>query len=153
MKKWIMMLCLAVGMSMIISACGGSNSDGGSSGGSDSGASASTGETKSFTIKATNWAFEPTEIRVSKGDTVEIKLVNEEGYHEVEIKGYGKTIKGDRDDHVHGRQNGRIRIHLFHLLRHRPRRHDRQADCRIKLNRKFHPMTGGCIPCGMCPSV
>ena len=96
MKKWILMLCLAVGMSMIISACGGSKSDGGSSGGSDSGASASTGETKSFTIKATNWAFEPTEIRVSKGDTVEIKLVNEEGYHEVEIKGYGKTIKGDQ---------------------------------------------------------
>jgi cytochrome c oxidase subunit 2 len=88
-----MMLCLVVGASMIITACGGGNSNSGS--GSDSGQSASTGETKSFTIKATNWAFEPTEIRVSKGDTVEIKLVNEEGYHEVEIKGYGKTIKGD----------------------------------------------------------
>jgi len=93
MRKWLMMLCLVVGASMIITACGGGNSNSGS--GSDSGQSASTGETKSFTIKATNWAFEPTEIRVSKGDTVEIKLVNEEGYHEVEIKGYGKTIKGD----------------------------------------------------------
>ena len=94
MRKWLMMLCLVVGASMIITACGGGNSNSGS--GSDSGQSASTGETKSFTIKATNWAFEPTEIRVSKGDTVEIKLVNEEGYHEVEIKGYGKTIKGDQ---------------------------------------------------------
>ena len=93
MRKWLMMLCLVVGASMIITACGGGNSNSGS--GSDSGQSASTGETKSFTIKATNWSFEPTEIRVSKGDTVEIKLVNEEGYHEVEIKGYGKTIKGD----------------------------------------------------------
>jgi cytochrome c oxidase subunit 2 len=94
MKKWLMMLCLVVGASMIISACGGGSSDSGA--GSDSGQSASTGETKSFTIKATNWAFEPAEIRVNKGDTVEIKLVNEEGYHEVEIKGYGKTIKGDQ---------------------------------------------------------
>jgi cytochrome c oxidase subunit 2 len=96
MKKWILTLGLVVGASMIISACGGGNSDsGGSNGGSGSGTeqSASTGETKSFTIKATNWAFEPTEIRVNKGDTVEIKLVNEDGYHEVEIKGYGKTIK------------------------------------------------------------
>jgi len=94
MKKWIKLLCLAVGVSMILSACGGGNSGSGS-GGSDSGQSASTGETKSFTIKATNWAFDPTEIRVSKGDTVEIKLVNEEGFHEVEIKGYGKKIKAD----------------------------------------------------------
>jgi len=95
MKKWILTLCLAVGVSMIVSACGGGNSNnGGNSSGSE--ASASTGEKKSFTIKATNWAFEPTEIRVNQGDTVEIKLVNEEGYHEVEIKGYGKTIKGDQ---------------------------------------------------------
>jgi len=97
MKKWLMMLCLVVGASMIISACGGGKSDnGGGSGGSGSEQTASTGETKSFTIKATNWAFDPAEIRVNKGDTVEIKLVNEEGYHEIEIKGYGKTIKGDQ---------------------------------------------------------
>jgi Heme/copper-type cytochrome/quinol oxidases, subunit 2 len=94
MKKWLMILCLAVGASMILTACGGGNSDkGGSGSGSDP--SASTGETKSFTINAKNWEFEPVEIRVNKGDTVEIKLVNDEGYHEVEIKGYGKTIKGD----------------------------------------------------------
>lgn len=98
MKKWLKMLGLAVGVSMIISACGGNSDNTGSnsgSGNSGSGQSASTGETKSFEIKAKNWAFEPTEIRVNKGDTVEIKLVNEEGMHEVEIKGYGKTIKGD----------------------------------------------------------
>jgi len=97
MKKWLKMLGLAVGVSMIISACGGGNSDNtgsnSGSGNSGSGQSASTGETKSFEIKAKNWAFEPTEIRVNKGDTVEIKLVNEEGMHEVEIKGYGKKIK------------------------------------------------------------
>ena len=97
MRKWLLMLCLVVGVSMIISACGGgnNNSGGGSNSGSGSETSVSTGETKSFTIKATNWAFEPAEIRVNKGDTVEIKLVNEEGFHEVEIKGYGKTIKAD----------------------------------------------------------
>jgi cytochrome c oxidase subunit 2 len=94
MKKWIKLLCLAVGVSMIISACGGGKSNNGG-GSSDSGPSASTGETKSFTINAKNWSFDPGEIRVSKGDTVEIKLVNDEGFHEVEIKGYGKTIKGD----------------------------------------------------------
>ncbi|AGA57363.1 heme/copper-type cytochrome/quinol oxidases, subunit 2 [Thermobacillus composti KWC4] len=102
MKKWLKMLCLAVGVSMIISACGGGNSDNAGSSNSGSGnsssgseQSASSGETKSFEIKAKNWAFEPTEIRVNKGDTVEIKLVNEEGFHEVEIKGYGKKIKAD----------------------------------------------------------
>jgi len=98
MKKWLKMLGLAVGVSMIISACGGNSDNTGSnsgSGNSGSGQSASTGETKSFEIKAKNWAFEPTEIRVNKGDTVEIKLVNEEGFHEVEIKGYGKKIKAD----------------------------------------------------------
>lgn len=96
MKKWLKMLGLAVGVSMIISACGGNSDNAGSnsgSGNSGSGQSASTGETKSFTIKATNWDFEPKEIRVNKGDTVEIKLINEEGLHDILIKGYDKTIK------------------------------------------------------------
>lgn len=96
MKKWFLTLVLVVGASMIISACGGGKSDNsGGNGGSGSGTeqTASTGETKSFTIKATNWAFEPAEIRVNKGDTVEIKLVNEEGFHDILIKDYNVSIK------------------------------------------------------------
>ncbi|OUM94714.1 MAG: hypothetical protein A9Z00_14790 [Thermobacillus sp. ZCTH02-B1] len=96
MKKWMLTLCLAVCASMILTACGGGNDSKGGGNASGSDASASTGEKKTFTIKATNWNFEPAEIRVNQGDTVEIKLVNEEGYHEIEIKGYNKTIKGDQ---------------------------------------------------------
>lgn len=95
MKKWVLTLCLVIGAAMIVSACGGGSKDSGSSGGSNAGGeqAAATGETKSFTIKATNWDFEPKEIRVNKGDTVEIKLINEEGLHDILIKGYDKTIK------------------------------------------------------------
>lgn len=38
--------------------------------------------TKTFTVKASNFSFDVKEIKVSKGDTVKIVLINDEGFHD-----------------------------------------------------------------------
>jgi plastocyanin len=40
------------------------------------------GETKSFTVEAANFGYSVKEIKVKKGDTVKIKFVNKEGFHD-----------------------------------------------------------------------
>lgn len=37
---------------------------------------------KEFTVKASNFKYDVTEIKVKKGDTVRINFVNEEGFHD-----------------------------------------------------------------------
>lgn len=56
--------------------------------------SATTPETKEFTIKATNFEFDQKELTVNKGDTVKITLVNDSGMHGLEIPDYDVNVKG-----------------------------------------------------------
>lgn len=39
--------------------------------------------TKEFTVEGVNFAFSLTEIKVNEGDTVRIKLINKEGFHDL----------------------------------------------------------------------
>jgi cytochrome c oxidase subunit 2 len=48
---------------------------------------------KSFTITASNFKFSPSEIRVKKGDPVEITFVNQSGFHDLVIDGYNTRTK------------------------------------------------------------
>lgn len=68
----------------ILSACGGGGKSEGAS--SSSNSAAATGEVKEVTLTGTNFDWGPKEIRVKKGDTVKLTLVNKEGMHGVEIK-------------------------------------------------------------------
>lgn len=97
MRKFVLTLSLAAAVSMVLAACGGSANDGGNTA-TNAGAAtneSASGEVKAFTIDATNFAFEPTEIRVKKGDTVSITLKNSEGLHAVAFKGYNVEVKGN----------------------------------------------------------
>lgn len=82
MKRWLLLLCVAVVSVFVMAACGGE--------------AAGTGEVKEFTIDATNFDFDVKEIKVNKGDTVKVTLKNSQGVHAVEFKGYKKEVKGDQ---------------------------------------------------------
>ena len=94
MKKWLISIGLIFATVLIIAGCSGQNENGADGQGQES----TTGETKQFTIEATNFEFDLKEIKVNKGDTVKITLKNTQGLHGVEIKGYdveigdGKTV-------------------------------------------------------------
>jgi len=90
MKKRLLTISLLAATMVIAAACGG-----GGAGSGDSSASA-TGETKEFTINASNFEFDLKEITVNKGDTVKITLKNAEGLHAVMINGYKKEVKADQ---------------------------------------------------------
>jgi len=64
--------------------------------GGGSGSSAPQGEGTKIEINATNWDFEPKEIRVKQGETVTISLVNKEGLHNILVKGYNKKIEAGK---------------------------------------------------------
>lgn len=95
MKKWVLLMSLMLVAMIVVTACGG-KSDSGSDGGNGSNAGASTGEVKEFTIDATNFDFDLKEIKVNKGDTVKLKLVNSQGNHALMVEGYKKEVKGDQ---------------------------------------------------------
>lgn len=50
--------------------------------------------TKSFTIEASNFSFNPAAIQVNKGDKVSITLVNKNGFHDLVIDGYNVKTNG-----------------------------------------------------------
>lgn len=85
MKKWMLVICIALVAVIGLSACGSSKE----------GAGEASGEVKEFTIDATNFEFDLKEIKVNKGDTVKITLKNSEGMHAIQFKGYNKEVKGD----------------------------------------------------------
>lgn len=86
MKKWLVLISLLLVVGLV-SACG--SDDGGE-------AAAGTGETKEFTVKASNFEFDVKEIKVNKGDTVKITLVNEKGNHALKFNGYNKEVQGGK---------------------------------------------------------
>lgn len=83
---------LAAGV-LALAGCGGGGKE--QAAGSASPA-AGAGEGKAIEIKATNWAFDQKEIRVKQGETITISLTNEQGLHNILIKGYDKTIEAGK---------------------------------------------------------
>lgn len=53
------------------------------------------GEVKEIVVKATNFKFEPSEIRVKKGEKIKLTLQNDEGYHGVMIHELNLNIEGN----------------------------------------------------------
>ncbi|MFC4304922.1 cupredoxin domain-containing protein [Cohnella boryungensis] len=52
------------------------------------------------TIKATNWKFEPAEIKAKVGDTIKLTLKNEQGAHGIEIADLGVKLKNNESAEV-----------------------------------------------------
>ncbi|XID95674.1 cupredoxin domain-containing protein [Paenibacillaceae bacterium WGS1546] len=93
MKKWMGLGGLLLAAALVASGCGGG---GGKTESSPSpAAAAGGGETQSFTVEATNFKFEPGEIKVKQGDEVSITLKNAQGNHDLKIEGYDKVVKGN----------------------------------------------------------
>ncbi len=46
--------------------------------------------TKEFTVKASDFKFEPDNLAVNQGDTIKITVMNEQGYHNLFIEGYNQ---------------------------------------------------------------
>lgn len=59
-------------------------------------AAETTGPVKSFTVYASSSGYDLTEIKVKKGDTVQITLENTQGMHSLKIKGYNKEVRGGK---------------------------------------------------------
>ncbi len=82
MRRRILFLGLLFTAVLTLSACGQREE-----------AAPASGETKSFTIHASNYEFDVKEIKVKQGDTVKITLENTEGLHSVKFAGYDKEVK------------------------------------------------------------
>jgi len=85
MKKWLLFGAAALA-AMTIAACGSSTNSGGGSAKVESG-------DKAFTVKASNFEFDITEIRVKQGDKVKITFVNAAGVHGIGIPDLNIDIK------------------------------------------------------------
>jgi len=93
MKNWKIIAAVSV-IALSLMGCGSNNNN--NAAGSDSGAGAGntgSGEEKAITVDASNFLFEPEEIRVKKGDTVTITLANKEGNHGMAIPDLNVDIK------------------------------------------------------------
>ncbi len=55
--------------------------------------SVTAGAVKEFTVRGTNFAFDPSTITVNKGDKVKITFINSEGFHDFKIDDYGLASK------------------------------------------------------------
>lgn len=88
MKKWFLVISLILAFALVVSACGNSeeNAD----------EVSTTGEVKEFTINASNYEFDLQEMKVNKGDTVKVTLINTQGNHGVKFEGYNKEVQGNK---------------------------------------------------------
>lgn len=84
MKKKVWAVGLALTLAFALTACGGGKSEDKSA--------AATGEVKEITVNAKNFEFTPNEIKVKKGDTVKLTLVNESGMHGIEIPDFDLNL-------------------------------------------------------------
>ncbi len=91
MKKWIPSCALLIAAAFAATGCGGGKEA--SSAPPASGQAAAGGDAKTITIQATNFAFDQPEIRLKKGETVTIELVNKQGLHGIKIDGFDQEIK------------------------------------------------------------
>lgn len=58
-------------------------------GGGTTSLSNQSGPVKTFEISGRSYSFTPNEIKVKKGDNVKIIFTNTEGFHDLQIEGYG----------------------------------------------------------------
>ncbi|MWV45118.1 cytochrome C oxidase subunit II [Paenibacillus sp. HJL G12] len=93
MKKW-MTLGLTLLLVFALSACG-SKTNSNTSGNTSSSGGTSAGGTQEIKVTATNFQFEPAEIKVKKGDKVKITLENKEGAHGLEISDFNVNLQKD----------------------------------------------------------
>jgi cytochrome c oxidase subunit 2 len=89
-KKRMLAACLLAAGVMALAGCGGEKEKAAES------PAPSAGEGKSIEIKAKNWEFDQKEIRVKQGETITISLKNEQGIHNILIKGYEKQIEAGK---------------------------------------------------------
>jgi len=92
MKKWVALSAMLLAAMLIAAGCGGGKNDKAESSASPAAAG---GGSQAITIDATNFKFEPGEIKVKKGDEVSITLKNSQGNHALKIEGYNKEVKGN----------------------------------------------------------
>lgn len=69
------------------------NATGNQTANSTSNSTSEAGKTVEVTVKAANFAFNPTEIKVKKGDTVKITLSNKEGFHDWNLDEFNAATK------------------------------------------------------------
>ncbi|OXS58399.1 hypothetical protein B1A99_14415 [Cohnella sp. CIP 111063] len=69
------------------------------------------GATNEVTIKATNWKFEPAEIRVKAGDTLKLTLQNTQGAHGIEISDLNVTLKNNETKEIKLDEAGSYEFH------------------------------------------
>jgi len=99
-KSTLFFALITLAAVLALSACGSKNNDNAASSPSasaDASASASApaaaGETQEITVDATNFQFEPQEIKAKVGDTVKLTLKNVSGNHGLAIPDLGVKIK------------------------------------------------------------
>ena len=86
MKKWWGIAAVLL-LAAFLTACGGGDKDFGS-------ASSNVEPTQEITVKASNWKFDSDTYTIKAGEPVKVSLVNEEGFHGIEIVGVGKVQAG-----------------------------------------------------------
>lgn len=92
MKKW-MTLGLTLMLVFVLSACGSKTNNNTSN--ESAGGTTGAGGTQDIKVTATNFQFQPAEIKVKKGDKVKITLVNKEGAHGLEIPDFKVNLQKD----------------------------------------------------------
>jgi len=69
------------------------------------------GTVHEVTIKASNWKFEPEEIRVKAGDTLKLTLQNTQGAHGIGIGDLNVTLKNNETKEIKLDQAGSYEFH------------------------------------------
>jgi len=93
MKKWVALSGLLLAAMLVAAGCGGGGDKKESS--PSQAAAGGSGAEQAITIDATNFKFDPGEIKVKQGDEVSITLKNSQGNHALKIEGYDKEVKGN----------------------------------------------------------
>lgn len=93
LKKWISACALLITAALTATGCGGGNNEASSAPSASSEAPAAGGGAKKITINATNFSFDQPEIRLKKGETVQLEIVNKQGLHAIQIDGFDQEIK------------------------------------------------------------
>jgi len=93
MKKWVALSGLLLAVMLVAAACGGGNEKKESS--PSPAAEGASGGGQAFTIDATNFKFEPSEIKVKQGEEFTITLKNSQGNHALKIDGFDQEVKGN----------------------------------------------------------
>ncbi|MFB9278878.1 cupredoxin domain-containing protein [Cohnella cellulosilytica] len=96
-----------------LGACGGNNANNGASPSPSptTPAEGGAGAANEVTIKASNWKFEPAEIRVKAGDTLKLTLENTQGAHGIEVSDLNVSLKNNETKEIKLDQPGSYEFH------------------------------------------